>query len=81
MGSVDIDRLVEREKGLARNDCAIHGGVEIRDACLSEARDELGDITNTLRGYSGVPRPVAVPKCKVCAARFQLWRAGSDEYG
>jgi len=78
VGSVDVDRLVEREKGLARNDRAIHGRVEIRDACPGEARDELGDVTDTLRGYSGVPRPVAVPKSKVCAVRFQLWRAWYD---
>lgn len=78
VGSVDVDRLVEREEGLARNNRAVHGGVEIRDACPSEARDELRDVTDTLCGYSGVPRPVAVPKSKVCAVRVQFWRAGSD---
>jgi hypothetical protein len=71
MGSINIDRLVEREKCLARNDGAIHGGVKVRDTRLTEARYKFRDVTDALRRGSGVPRPIAVPELKVCAVRFR----------
>jgi hypothetical protein len=60
VGNVSVDRLVEREKSLARNDSAIYGRVEIRDACPNEARDELGDIlTDTVSAdIAGFPGPL-----------------------
>jgi len=69
VGSIDVDRLVEREECLTRNDGAIYRGIEIRDACPSEAGDKFGDVTDTLCSNSGVSRPIAVPELKVCAAR------------
>lgn len=67
VGSIDVDWLVEREEGLTRNDGAIHRGIEIRDACSSEAGDKFGDVTDTLYSDSGVSRPITVPELKVCA--------------
>ena len=68
MGSIDVDRLVEREECLTRNDGAVYRGIEILDACPSEAGDKFGDVTDTLCSNSGVSRPITIPELKVCEA-------------
>ena len=70
VGSIDVDWLVEREECLTRNGGAVHRGIEIRDACPSEAGDKFGDITDTLRSNSGVSRSITVPELKICAGMW-----------
>jgi hypothetical protein len=62
VSDINENRLLEREKDVAGNDSGIHRGVKLRDACLGEPRDDLRDITDTLRGNGRVPRPIAVVK-------------------
>jgi hypothetical protein len=37
----------------------------LRDACLGEARDDLQDVADTLRGSGGIPKSIVIPKCNV----------------
>lgn len=65
VAGVNVDRLVEWELGRVRDDRAVHGRVENRDARLGQARDELLDVANALCRNRGVTGAVRVPEAQI----------------
>ena len=65
MRRIHVDRLVERERDVARVERPVCAGVERRERCLGEARDELLDVADALGSGSWVAGSVAVPELNV----------------
>lgn len=65
VGSIHINRLIERESYITVRDRRIRRCVELCDRCLCEARNEFLDVAYALRCRSRIARTYAVPEAEV----------------
>ena len=65
MQSIDIYGLIQRERDITADNCAIDSAVRVCDRRLRETRDELLDVTDSLGSAGWLARSIAVPEPQV----------------